>query len=453
MVNALFVQLYSMKKIGWGVLLALAGVCTLQAQPSCPRSAAEDSTHIMDQKYWDFWNSDVQAKIDQNIEQYRKKDGRVKVDPNVEVRVEQLSHSFIFGGNIFLFGQLANAQQNREYEQTFGTLFNAATIPFYWKTLEPQPGHPRYEAGSEPIFRRPPTDPIVDFCEEHQILAKGHAMIYGLRLYGHPDWMPEDRQQMEQYFEDHIRELAKRYKGRVQMWDVVNESVDQVNRGLMPDDYTYKCFRWAMKYLPRTVELNSNDVDLHDSVPNINHYVEIVRDLVDRGIRIDHVGAQMHIFNPKESRQIADGDSILYPEHLQEVMDCLRGTDRPLHISELTISAPDSTPEGSMIQAILARNLYRFWFSDPDVTAITWWNVVDGGGAPGEPSYSGLYDQQMNRKPAYGVLDELINKEWKTDLTVQSDAEGWVNFRGFTGKYRISWTDKKGKQHTKEYVL
>ena len=208
-----------------------------------------------------------------------------------------------------------------------------------------------------------------------------------------------------------------------------------------------------MKYLPRTVELNSNDVDLHVSVPNINHYVEIVRDLVDRGIRIDHVGAQMHIFNPKESRQIADGDSILYPEHLQEVMDCLRGTDRPLHISELTISAPDSTPEGSMIQAILARNLYRFWFSDPDVTAITWWNVVDGGGAPGEPSYSGLYDQQMNRKPAYGVLDELINKEWKTDLTVQSDAEGWVKFRGFTGKYRISWTDKKGKQHTKEYVL
>ena len=73
----------------------------------------------------------------------------------------------------------------------------------------------------------------------------GHAIIYGMRRWGHPTWMPEDRQAMEPLFEKHVQELAERYGGRVQRWDVVNESIDQANRGLMPDDYTFKTFAWA----------------------------------------------------------------------------------------------------------------------------------------------------------------------------------------------------------------
>ncbi len=62
--------------------------------------------------------------------------------------------------------------------------------------------------------------------------------------------MPEDRKAMEPLFEKHVKELAERYGGRVQRWDVVNESIDQANRGLMPDDYTFKTFVWADKYFP-----------------------------------------------------------------------------------------------------------------------------------------------------------------------------------------------------------
>jgi len=42
--------------------------------------------------------------------------------------------------------------------------------------------------------------------------------------------------------------------------------------------------------------------------------VEIARDLIDRGARVDLVGVQMHIFNPKESKSIADGADILTPK-------------------------------------------------------------------------------------------------------------------------------------------
>lgn len=442
-----------MKKVCFTVIVAVWSTFMSFSQSVVPANWAEDRGKVMSEEYWKIWNPQIQAQIDRNIEQYRKSDGIIQVPANVKVKVEQLSHSFIFGGNIFLFGQLQTEAHNQQYEKTFVDLFNAATIPFYWKTLEPEKGKPRYEANSSYIFRRPPTDPIVDFCNKYHILAKGHAIIYGMRRYGHPVWMPEDRIQMEHYFEQHIRELAVRYKERIQMWDVVNEPIDQANRGLMPDDYTYKCFKWAMEYFSPSVIFNLNDIDMHGEIPYIRRYVEIVRNLIDRDVRIDNVGGQMHIFNPDEARRIAAGDSILTPEHLWSVIDCLRETDRPVHVSEVTICAPDSTQKGKMIQAVLVRNLYRLWFSEPGVTGITWWNIVDGGGAAGEPSFSGLYDVDMNKKPAYKILDELINHEWKTELTVKSDQNGFVRFRGFKGKYKLSWEDDSGKIHFIIYHL
>lgn len=414
---------------------------------------AQDHKDVMSEAYWEIWNPDVQASIDKNIEQYRKGDAVLKIPSGTTVKIEQLSHSFIFGGNIFLFGQLETTQQNKQYENTFGALFNSATLPFYWKTLEPEQGKPRYTAGSSYIFRRPPVDPILEFCESNKIMAKGHAIIYGMRRWGHPDWMPSDRKEMEFYFEKHIQELALRYKDRIRMWDVVNEPVDQANRGIMPDDYTYKSYKWAMKYFPESVIFNINDIDFKSGIPYTRRYVEIARNMIDRGIHIDNVGAQMHIFNPVEAQKIAEGDNILTPAKLTEVVDCLNEVGRPVHVSEVTVCAPDSTRTGSAIQAVITENLYRFWFSCPNITGITWWNVVDGGGAPGEPSYSGLYDKEVNKKPVYETLDRLINREWKTSLTATSNAQGVVRFRGFKGHYRATWTSKNGKIEIQEFDI
>ena len=36
---------------------------------------------------------------------------------------------------------------------------------------------------------------------------------------------------------------------------------------------------------------------------------------------------------------------------------------KPIHLSEITITAADTTDRGRMIQAIIARNMYRLWFS------------------------------------------------------------------------------------------
>lgn len=412
------------------------------------------SDTVMSEAYHNFWNKEVQAKIDSDIEKHRKADAIIMIPdipPESIVNIKQIDHLFLFGGNIFLFGDMKSEAANEKYENTFGTLFNAATIPFYWKTLEPERGKPRYEAGSSYEYRRPPPDPVVEFCQSKGINMNGHAIIYGMRRWGHPTWMPDNRKEMEPVFEAHVRELAMRYKDRIQRWDVVNESINQANRGIMPDDYTYKTFKWAMKYFPGSVQFNINDCDMH-SGPS-RRYVEIIRDLIDRGIRIDNAGIQMHIFNPEEALKIAGGADILTPEKVYAVLDCLSEAERPIHISEVTISAPDDTPAGKQIQAEITRNLYRLWFSYPKSMGITWWNVVDGGAAPGEPSCSGLFDTEMNPKPAYEVLNELINHEWKTVLNVKAGQKGIIKFRGFKGRYLISWKDKNGKRHSTEFHL
>ncbi|WP_298652770.1 endo-1,4-beta-xylanase [uncultured Proteiniphilum sp.] len=420
------------------------------------RVFSQNSESVMSDAYFNFWNEQVQNKISADIEKNRKSDAVLKFEnlpAGTQIEIKQISHDFLFGGNIFLFGDCGSPKKNKKYEETFGDLFNAATIPFYWKTLEPEQGNLRFEAGSSYEYRRPPTDPVVDFCESKGINMNGHAIIYGMRRWGHPTWMPEDREIMEEHFEKHIRKLAERYKGRIQRWDVVNEPTDQANRGAMPDDYTYKSFRWAMEYFPDLVKFNINDSDMHWDMTLYRRYLEIVRNLIDRGIRLDYVGLQMHIFNPDESRKIADGADILTPEKIYKRLDLMSEAGRPLHVSEVTVSAPDDSEEGKAIQAEITKNFYRLWFSHSNVMGITWWNVVDGGAAPGEPSFSGIYDKELRLKPVYHVLDELINNEWRTQTIVKTSNDGVVKFRGFKGRYVVSWKDKSGNRKQTEFDL
>lgn len=427
-------------------ILVVLGAATGLAQTNAP--GITDAYRA----WWD--DPATQARIERGIRDHRMAEAALSlssVKPGTDVTVEQTHHAFLFGGNTFLFGDLKTPEKNQRYAETFGTLFNAATVAFYWKTLEPEQGRPRFAEGSSYEYRRPPPDPVVAYLESRGVSMNGHAIIYGMRRWGHPTWLPEDRKAMEPLFEQHVRTLAGRYGARVQRWDVVNESIEQHSRGLMPDDYTFKTFNWAAQYFPPSVHLGINDCDIHWGPSR--RYVEIVRDLIDRGARVDSVGVQMHIFNPAGAQRIAAGADILTPAKNYAVLDCLREAERPIHISEVTISAPDDSEAGRGVQAVLARNLYRLWFSYPEVMGITWWNLVDGGAAPGEPSLSGLFDPEVNPKPVYHALEDLIHRQWKTRLTLKAEAGKPVTFRGFKGRYRVTWTDLSGLARSLEFEL
>jgi hypothetical protein len=212
----------------------------------------------------------------------------------------------------------------------------------------------------------------------------------------------------------------------------------------------------AKAALPESAKLNINDNKM------CPEYRDMIKDLIANGAKIDVVGCQMHVFNTNSIARLAAGDvkglscagiQPWTPESIRAGLDLMAGTGRPLHVSEITIPAPGVDGKSRMIQAMVARNFYRACFSHKATMGITWWNTVDGGGYAGEPEVSGLLTKDMERKPVYDVLDELINHEWKTKCTEKVNG-GRVAFRGFRGKYRLSWNCREcGQRHSRHVVL
>ena len=163
----------------------------------------------------------------------------------------------------------------------------------------------------------------------------------------------------------------------------------------------------------------------------------------------------MHLFDPQICIDIADGKSELQsPESVRKTMETLAEVGVPLYLSEITITSPPAAGErGELIQAIIARNLYRLWFSLKPMMGITWWNLVDGCGAPGEPVVSGLFTRDMQRKPACFALEDLINNQWKTRATARVGSDGKIRFRGFAGNYDLSWKGPEGDQRVTKFTL
>jgi GH35 family endo-1,4-beta-xylanase len=432
---------------------------------------------MMSEAYREFWNPELQAQIDRDIDRNRKADAVChlnNVPSGTKVQVQQLDHDFQFGAQIFNFDQLGSNELNRKYKELFGTLFNSATIAFYWKTFEPEPGQPRYQASEEDSesywngrkepwkdfrWRRPSPEKVIEFCEAKGIHMHGHPLIWGMTTWNHPAWISKDPQkvdEMERLFKKRITEIGQYYRGRIPSWDIVNESVDpdpeKPRYGVIPDDYTFKSFKLAEREFPSSVRFNIND-----SWRPV--YPPFIRGLLARGAKIDIVGLQMHLFNSQSCLDVAEGKAVFpnntswKPQDVINYLETLDSLGRPIHLSEITIPAPGTEPKDNDIQAVITRNMYRLWFSWPSIYRITWWNVVDDCGASGEPMTSGLFTRNMEPKSSFYALDNLLNHEWKTNLTVTADKTGSVTFRGFKGRYRMSWKDQSGEEQHAEFYL
>lgn len=441
----------------------------------------------MSDAYWKFWNPQVQDRIDRDIEKNRKADGELRltdIAQGTEAVIEQISHDFIFGAHIFNYNQLGKTEYNEKYKGLYGTLFNSATIAFYWKAFETQPDRPRFreeywdteaywnrveEPLKEPHWRRPPTDPVVEFCESKGIRLHGHTLVWGNRKWQYPPWIDKDSTNQTPEFAGkiaglqakRITEIANRYKGRIHSWDIVNESAKDYEAGVlraggdlckswygvMPGNYDIKAFDVAKKVFPEDVLFNINDYHTGKA------YADQTTELLSLGHKIDILGSQTHRLGTRGSRRASEGEEIESPEIVWNKINTLSGPGLPIHISEITIASPDSSARGGIIQAILAHNMYRLWFSLEPVMGVTWWNVVDACGAPGESTTSGLFTRRMEPKPSFHALNNLITKEWKTKTTAKPDKNGQIKFRGFKGNYRVTWIDSLGNTQTKEYYL
>ncbi len=399
--------------------------------------------------YTKLWSDPaLKTRIDEGIRLHRQSDAAIRVvdyegTPLAGVKVSAVQHDspFQFGSNLFKLGDYSEEKLNRGYEDAFCNIFNGATIPFYWRTLEPEQGRPRFSKHSVPIARRPPPDCSVKFCEERGLRIHGHTLVWNYRKWSVPDWVPTDPEAAAPFWEKRIQEIATRYGSSIKRWDVLNEVVAHYERRIgglqMLPNYEAESFEWAEKHLPSDARLDINETT-HAWGESRTEYTALIERLLAAGRRVGGVGLQFHLFSDAELLRTLAGETFT-PEALLTSLDHYSRLNLPVHVSEITLTAPGNTPEGLEAQAVVASNFYRLWFSHAATEGITWWNLPDGGAAQGENKvYSGLLFEDMSPKPAYLALQKLIHEEWRTRAEGVTDADGVFRFRGFHGSYLLS---------------
>lgn len=414
----------------------------------------------LSETYRALWSDpEVSRRIDEGIRAHRMSDVVLKFTgadgqplTNVTARIEQTRHEFLFGANIFMLGGFPTPEKNRQFETAFRSLFNTATVPFYWSDLEPEPGQPRFAKDSPPIYRRPPPDAVVEFCLQHGLAMKGHPLVWH-KWY--PKWRPDDPQEVMRRVDRRIAEIAARYGTTISRWEVVNEPLERDQHAdkwcNLPEDYVIRSLRTAAKNFPAESRMMLNEATKFSWLEfneDQSPYYRLIREMLDRGVRVDEFGMQLHIFSEQAWQPVLAGKRF-EPVNLFKVLDRYSDFGRPIHITELTIPALPSSPDGERTQATVARNFYRLWFSHPRVEAITWWNLVDGTAAGTENKWkAGLLHSDFSPKPAFEALDRLINHDWRTVLEAGNDGRGEVAFRGFHGEYTV--TAKTGGRTVKQ---
>ena len=253
-------------------------------------------------------SADTDASVKAGIEANRKgpmlftfKDAAGKTLENVHVKVVQKTHDFKYGADIFMLDEIGDSKEKNEaYKEHFAAAFNLATVPFYWKDLEPEEGKTRYAKGSPKIYRRPPPDLCVEWCESHGIEPKAHCLNYSSQS---PDWATGDIQKEKYLLEKRFRELAERYAKRIPMWEVTNETFwgkdhQKANFYREPD-----FVEWSFKLAERCFPANHLVINEWSNLwgDTWNHrsrgryYMQIERAML-KGARIDGVGMQFHMF-------------------------------------------------------------------------------------------------------------------------------------------------------------
>lgn len=243
-------------------------------------------------------------------------------------------------------------------------------------------------------------DALVAFCRRHAIAVRGHTLVWHQNA---PDWFFRgDRSDPVAYralvrrrLERYVTDVVTHYRGKVYVWDVVNEVASLKDgevyrdspwyRALGPDFIEY-AFRAARAADP-DVLLFINDFGTEEPAKR-QRLLTIVKSLLAKGVPLDGVGHQLHMTTPTD------------PDGVDTALTAVEALGLKNQITELDVSfykdpqscytdAAQCLPSlrrGSQevgdqlgAQALLYGRLYRIFSRHPSVQAVTTWGAGDNG--------------------------------------------------------------------------
>ena len=215
-------------------------------------------------------------------------------------------------------------------------------------------------------------------------------------------------------------------------------------------------FETARKYFPDEVLVinEGNPIQKLAQEDYRTPYFMMVENALLNGTEIDKIGLQNHFFAGAGCQTDEEYKASLTSRTdwlaMNDPMKYFKGLDvmaelgLPLELTEVTVPTFGDGEEAEELQADMLRLWYSVWFSHPAVDSVVYWNTVDGYAyvVEGENRYwnenncrGGLWHKDLTPKKSAEMLKRLFDEEWHTDLELTTDANGYVDFRGFFGEY------------------
>ncbi len=371
----------------------------------------------------------------ERIEAIRKSDLTIEVldaegNPvkDAEVRVEQTRQDFVFGTTLdtrqLLPSQVGEESAKKHEELLTSGMFNLL-IPgneLKWAAF----------AGSYGPFYRPKrADWAVEWGEERGITIKGHVMVWNLpgpvrRSLGDK---ARDPAVVQQAVKDRIFEIGERFKGRLPVWDVINENYK--HRGLVEivgHDAVADWFRWA-KEASGGAKLFWNEIHVLPETErgaNVRAYtMERIKHLQKLGAPIDGFGIQGHL----------SVSSAPPPEVILKRLDEFATLGLEIQATEFDVNIRDTQdPDQLAFQADYVRDFTTVMFSHPSVTGVIYWTPSPYKWIPN----SALTNKDSTLRPHGEVWKRLVTEDWRTDESLATDDQGLATLRAFHGDHRIT---------------
>ena len=233
-----------------------------------------------------------------------------------------------------------------------------------------------------------------------------------------------DRELLLNRLHEHIQTVVGRYKGRIQIWDVVNEALNDSSNPdgpmlrpqspwvrILGEEFIVKAFEWAHEADPAAI-LRYNDYSVENPAKRAR-LKALIRDLQAKHVPVMAVGSQTHANLSWPSAELED-----------EALTDIATLGLPIHITELDVNgsrggqntqsadvanmgaagaggAVESADEKLTRQYV---SLFQVFMKHrKDIKLVTFWGVTDRDSwlRQGKPL---LFDGTGQPKPAFAAV-------------------------------------------------
>jgi endo-1,4-beta-xylanase len=313
--------------------------------------------------------------------------------------------------------------------------FNAVTTEnaFKWGEMEPVQGAVDFSR----------TDAFVDWTTSRGLRLRAHTLFWH-RLQM-PAWLrplldasPDRAATLRSLMSQRVDEVVGRYRGRIPVWDVVNEplatfgggfdltdtalSAENVFYTTLGIDYIALAFERAHRADPRArLFLNEIVFDPRLGDPKADAFLALVRTLRARRVPIHGVGIQAH--------GMLAVTSPFFPastESFREYLEAFRALRVKVEITELDVRLPllAGSPDPLAAQAEVFARAVRACGLVRRCTGVTVWGLRDRDTwldsfsltAATRPNRPLLLDDDGVPKPAYAATAEALRARCRPDL-------------------------------------